>query len=983
MRQFLAVGALLMLLLATLLRLNTCLASLIFSGLCACAGSPCNWIRTFRPRRHGASSLTRHLFCIIVGCLCSGVSAGGAKPFAASWEEALLSLQGSFNHVPSTAVNQPFLFSGMRANQLRYHCPLFELDAQWPRPMLGERVGEALHPGPHHFSISAANPTGVNNKFDLVSMLPPGIYGVSETHLAQVGLQRFRAALRRSSNFRFVPGAPVPLRARSEVSGTYAGVGFLSSYPTRTVPCDWDPTLYATGRLAACSFFIQPVWVLGVTLYGYATGRERTADLVRAAFDRVLAQPSGPRFVSGDFNLTLDEVPHLALLRQHGFRELQEVAQIKFGREPAPTCKQASRKDFVFLSPELQSALMGVDLALDYFPDHGVLTGHFGLVHRGCPVFTWRVPRQRPTMPHALSLQGSTDVRPVTGADARYAALWGDYESRLSDALVAAGSAPLDASERGRACTEDTRMHTAPVVPPAKGRQGEVQPAWHGHSVRHAHWYRQLRRLQALQQALRKASTSASAVLHRASLWNAIRTAAGFRGGFEAWYLSRPVMLPNDLSCVPLAQPALPATSQLFITFQANVDHLEKCLGNLRKRDARAKRSQNPFLVFKDIQAESPAPVETLLAGPQVKVAEYDSDECAITLVDPVQLDPSLPIAIDHKSCGILHAESDRLWLDSTEPVQPGAVVTQDKLLGALPELFQEFNETWGRRWNKHQCTELATWQPAVDTAGVAQPVPPAQFPDITPDLWRAEVRKKKCSSAAGLDSVSRQDLLLLPDDLLQLVLETYAHAESTGVWPAQAMQAVISALEKRPDASRVEHYRPITIISLVYRVWSGIRAKQCLRHLLQFCDPNQHGCLPRRSAACVWYDTQANIELARRAGVTRHGIVTDVIKAFNCIPRPPVYALALLFGIPKKVVMGWQGALHLLMRRFRIRGSVGPGVRSVTGFPEGCGMSCTAVVLLGISFHRFMASRIPSLQACSYVDKGPSALGPGVGSAA
>ena len=226
----------------------------------------------------------------------------------------------------------------------------------------------------------------------------------------------------------------------------------------------------------------------------------------------------------------------------------------------------------------------------------------------------------------------------------------------------------------------------------------------------------------------------------------------------------------------------------------------------------------------------------------------------------------------------------------------------------------------------------------------------------------------QKASTASGLDGVSRQDLLLLPD-LLNLVLDTYAHAEATGVWPSQAMQAVITALEKRPDASRVEHYRPITIISLVYRVWSGIRAKQCMRHLLQFCDPRQNGCLPKRSAACVWYDTQANIELARRAGAMRHGIVTDIIEAFNCIPRPPVYALALSFGIPKKIVQGWQGAMHLLTRRFRVRGSVGPGVRSVTGFPDGCGMSCTAVVLLGISYHSFLAAQIPTLQASSYVD--------------
>ena len=317
----------------------------------------------------------------------------------------------------------------------------------------------------------------------------------------------------------------------------------------------------------------------------------------------------------------------------------------------------------------------------------------------------------------------------------------------------------------------------------------------------------------------------------------------------------------------------------------------------------------------------------------------------------------------------MVHAEPDKLWLDSMEPVQAGATIRQDRLLGSLTDLFQTFNDEWGRRWNKHCRTEISAWQSAVATAMIEHPEPEACFPEITPAQWRKAVSAKKASSAAGLDGISRQDLMLIPDDLLQHVLAIYAHAEATGVWPTQAMQAVISALEKRPDATRVEHYRPITIISLVYRVWSGIRAKQCLRHLLQYCATTQNGCLPSRSAACVWYDTQAGIELARRAGVARHGIVTDVIKAFNCIPRPPVYALAILLGVPKPIVKGWQGALHLLNRRFRIRSSVGPGVQSHSGYPEGCGMSCTAAVLLGISYHRFMAAMLPSMLASSYVD--------------
>ena len=283
------------------------------------------------------------------------------------------------------------------------------------------------------------NPTGVNNKYDLISMLRPGIYALSETHLSKVGLQRFRAALRRSTTFKFVPGAPV------------AGVGFLSSFPTRTVAQDWDGALFESGRIAASSFFIEPTRVLG-----YATGKERTADLARAGFGWALAQPAGPRFISGDFNLGL---PHLDVLRQHGFRDIQEVAQIKFGRAPASTCKQASRKDFMFLGPELQSALLEVDVVLDYFPEHGILNGKFALSQADCAALTWRAPQHRrglygktvlPTQQSAPAIQDSSSEQ--------YRDLWQRYEERLSNALQQNNHPPLSASETGRAGTSEVAV---------------------------------------------------------------------------------------------------------------------------------------------------------------------------------------------------------------------------------------------------------------------------------------------------------------------------------------------------------------------------------------------------------------------------------------------------------------------------------------------------------------------------------------------
>ena len=563
-------------------------------------------------------------------------------------------------------------------------------------------------------------------------------------------------------------------------------------------------------------------------MYGYAVGKERTGDLVRAAFDRVLAQASGPRFVAGDFNLEPGEVPRTALLRQHGFRELQEVARIKFGRDPEVTCRQATQKDFLYLSPELQASLLGAEVSWDFFADHGVLAGTFQLAQRDCATFTWRVPQQRRSLPAGFAMP-SADVQemPTDCPQEGYRLLWQRYEDRFSAALAREGVPQLHAQERGRACAMDVRVRRSPVVPPAHGRENELRPAFQEHSLKYAHWYRQLRRLQALRQALRRNSLTDSAALHTTAWWHAVVTAPGFAQGFRPWYVCRPVALPDDLLEVPVHLPTLAQVERLFLSFEANVAHLEKALNQRRRRDARAKRVNNPYLVFKDVKAAGACPVETLLEGPESLVEASEPEDCSVILQTPIQLDPAMPVTVNQNLCNVVHAEPDRLWLDRTEPVAPGSKVRQDRLLGALPDMFQAFGAEWGRRWCKHADCPVERWQDAILTSGLEVPIPEVSFPDITPVMWRAEVRRKKATTATGLDGISRQDLLLIPDDLLQHVLDIYREAESSGRWPAQALQAVITALEKRPDAERVGQFRPITIISLVYRVWSGIRSRQ------------------------------------------------------------------------------------------------------------------------------------------------------------
>ncbi|CAE7699159.1 Pol [Symbiodinium sp. CCMP2592] len=239
----------------------------------------------------------------------------------------------------------------------------------------------------------------------------------------------------------------------------------------------------------------------------------------------------------------------------------------------------------------------------------------------------------------------------------------------------------------------------------------------------------------------------------------------------------------------------------------------------------------------------------------------------------------------------------------------------------------------------------------------------------LTHEVWHKAVRQKKPRTSPGLDGVGREDLLLLPWDLTQHVLELIEHAECTGEWPCQALDGVVSSIEKVVGATSVDQFRPITILSMVYRVWSSIRARQCLQHLAAVGHHAVHGNMPGRTVGSIVYAIQFAAECAFLDDVSLCGLTADLVKAFNLLPRPPIFALAARMGIPTPVIKAWSGAVVRLQRRFRIRDSVGPAMVAFTGFAEGDAMSCVAMSLVVHALHMSLDRLAPAAQTQSYVD--------------
>ena len=317
----------------------------------------------------------------------------------------------------------------------------------------------------------------------------------------------------------------------------------------------------------------------------------------------------------------------------------------------------------------------------------------------------------------------------------------------------------------------------------------------------------------------------------------------------------------------------------------------------------------------------------------------------------------------------VIHHEADAIWVGDLTNVQVGQVVTQQKFVGSHAALEDEFVGVWKARWLRHLDVPVSRWNTIVDFVKSRLPRMQFDWPALSvPDLKQI-LRHKKKTTSPGLDGVSLLDLQRMPDSVLQAFCDMFQHSEKTGTWPSQLVDGRVISLAKVSCPGSPADFRPITVFSLVYRVWSSYHSRKALLALEQFLPDTLYGGRPGRYAAQVWSKLLWSIEHSFQHDVELTGVVADLQKAFNMIPRLVIFEIAGQLGLPGGMLVAWAGALSSMRRRFLLRGSLTAGVPSVTGFPEGCGLSCVAMVLLDFAFHVWQQHFFPLCTALSFVD--------------
>ena len=801
------------------------------------------------------------------------------------------------------------------------------------------RIGEAKVPGPP-MTIGAINPTGWAGKGAQCSSLQQGVFAVSESHLTAVGCTRFATELRcNQSSQKFCPGAPAPSKSDSVMStgGRHTGVGFLSTSAVRPIRTGWNSELFRTGRCAAAQFHHHGSWITGGVAYGWAAScesqmvKDQTNDLVSHVFDQIRFH-HGPKFIAGDWNQHYASLPIHDLLLQHGWIEIQTFAQQQWGVPPSMTCKSTSRKDFIYVSPELKSWIKEVSVETGLFPDHAILSCVIDVPGKPEIFPYWYKPQPLqypPDIRDALKDLQVTQPQIHEGESTEiYRAIWNEHEQWVDNLSKVVGKHGCMSHQRGRGTVLNRRFKHSQVAPTKVGRHGEPSPTFVGRSLQLKQWYAQWRRLINLDRTHHSTSNSPHLPQHRIALWRAIREAPGFPKGFAQWWDTRTIVHPYTPTTIPWNIPDPASVTAIMHNFAAEVRFLDQQLHKAWVARTKAKYAANPNAVFQAVRDPSPVPVELLLEQKQCTILEV-IDEGSVVVDSSSSLETSLPLFSNGQNHQAEIISEDQIWFQSEHQLQPGMTLTQQHPIGSLADIFEAFRVEWSKRWDKHQDVPDDRWNSSIQF--IDQHIPPGEMSisPITLTQWDLAVRSKPSKSAIGMDGVHRDDLINMPLHLRKQLVQLIDKIELTGQWPQQLLHGGVFSLEKRPGATQVHEFRPITVLPTIYRIWSTIRSRELISYLSTYAPTHLFGNVKGRSSVNMWWAAQAFAEQNMYDEQVAVGAIADLQKAFNTLPRLPLFHLAVKIGVPNRILRPWLHMLTGLERHFFVRNACGPGVKS------------------------------------------------------
>ena len=271
--------------------------------------------------------------------------------------------------------------------------------------------------------------------------------------------------------------------------------------------------------------------------------------------------------------------------------------------------------------------------------------------------------------------------------------------------------------------------------------------------------------------------------------------------------------------------------------------------------------------------------------------------------------------------------------------------------------------------WRKHAAVDAAAQWGAFRASPFFPYVPCCEWPASSWTVERVQttIRALREDAAPGSRGIPINLWKCLPPEYLECVAALLRGVEADGVWPPELLSAYVAMIPKAAGGTRPQDQRPITVLDVVYRVWSkgtimawapvlqgsylgqaalGFRAQAGTLHIAQLLSDLM--ALRTRTPSGELRPRPAPLWL----------VSFDVEKCFPTLPWWAVFGVMEQAGISVPIVRAFRSFYASLRHRFRYGQVEGGEWSMANGLAQGCPASPDLLNMLFEAFRRWAAGQ-------------------------
>lgn len=804
-------------------------------------------------------------------------------------------------------------------------------------PLHACRIGEAENPGPSHipFKIALINPTSIHNKHEDIHSLQCHAYALSEnsaTQRVQTEMEhKFRGLGIKSA---WTPPVAPHTACTYDTArrGQASGVSIHSHYPMTQMKLELEDTIDPT-RIVSSVVHIGPWHLNLIAIYGVPSCNPKSKEIT----DQLLyhaglhaAKVRLPSLIIGDFNHPPKSLRSMGALTAQGYQTTSEIYQSMYGVPTPSTCRETTCNDQMIVHPDILHYLHAIQVDKQkIFSDHDPV------------LVTFQLPGE---MPKQTCIKHPTTWMTFDPSK-EYAAIAFDYfahqkglpitpqddmkAATLEQALIQwtkVAEKSIDWAIRMQHIEDPEKFPTKNLPKQAKGRakttkiiqkpvvtwlrtacHGQYTPEQSATSVLLKQKVRQVRRLQSLYYRIVKLNHLENGHqdhhLQVQREWKAILAASGYRPTFAKWCADIP-----EVGWCPLTVPTSEYLNLIQQFAKMECDQLANKVASHAKKVAKFDNlyasAQTIYAnTAKQVRKASPDVIQEIretLAIP-ARVENNLSGLVTLQVEDTCRLQEHLPIKYAGQEATINDMTNDTVdvyFQDADLYLPAEGSITQDQCHTTPEVISSKLDEYWGQFWCRDNNQDFNPPQSPDDTWKNFQ-----RWLDNTPEIpqatvnlqdhkeWETALKQMNPKTARGIDSWTVDELRSLPSKAIQSLSQIF-HRFRGSPFPKRWLVALTIPLGKEHHAHSPAKTRPITVLSLVYRLWSKVVTSQVLKHWTQHIPEYIIGFIPGRSPQNEMIKIQHQFEVSHfnfeTGAIQWQGVTLDLVKCFNLIPREP-----------------------------------------------------------------------------------------------